>query len=264
MEQTLSSAPAAPIMAKAKISPTMMLIKNALKIYQQRFWSFVAMGLAPILGAIPLLVSVSLFLVSLLVRDQDIGLIIKIILGILGLASVVVAIYIALAAQAGFILILKNSGSKFGEAFKAGRGYAWPLFAVGLLVGIFVLLWSILFIIPGIIFAVYYGQAYFVLLFEDKKGMSALKRSKELVKNYWWPVAGRNLLLGLVFSAVFIVLSLPLNAIKDNAVIYQFWNIIINVVSFLFGQFAVVFSYLIFKDLRQIKGFGQEARPIVS
>jgi uncharacterized membrane protein len=213
----------------------------------------VRIGLVPLLGIIPLLLVVALFFASLLVRDQSLGLIIRIILGVLGLVSVVAAIYISLAAQAGFILMLKNSGSKIGEAFKAGRDYVWPLFVVGLLVGILTLLWSILFIIPGIIFGVYYSQAYFVLLIEDKTGMPALKRSKELVKGYWWPVVGRSLLLGLISLIVFIILSSPLNAMKDNSIIHGFWTIVIGVVRFLFGQFAIIFGYLIFKDLQQIK-----------
>lgn len=260
MEQTLPSTSATPIVANAKISPTMVLIENAWKIYQERFWSFVAMGLVPILGAIPLVVVVLLSFV----KAQGAELIIKIILGVLGFASSVVLIYVVLAAQAGFILMLKNSGSKFAEAFKAGRSYVWPLFIVGLLVGILTLLWSILLIIPGIIFAVYYGQAYFALLFEDKKGMSALRRSKELVKNYWWPVVGRTLLLGLMTWAGLIILSLLLNTIKGNTVMYQAGNVAISFVRFLLGQFAVIFGYLIFQDLVRIKGSSQEARPIVS
>ncbi|MDD4901466.1 MAG: hypothetical protein PHS62_05225 [Patescibacteria group bacterium] len=236
-----------------KISPTMALIKNAFKIYTERFWSFVGIGLVPILGAIPLILLAVFFFISLLIKDKNIALVIAIISLVLGLAAVIVCVYIACAAQAGFILMLKNSSAKLGEAFQAGRNYAWPLLVVGLLTNILVLLWSILFIIPGIIFALYYSMGNFVLVVEDKRNMSALKRSKELVQNYWWPVLGRYCLIYLIAIIVMMILSWPLNMIKEHSVIFIILSLVVDIFNFLFGQFLVIFSYLIFKDLQQIK-----------
>lgn len=254
MEQTLSSASAAPIMAKTKISPTMALIKNALKIYRERFWSFVGMGLTPLLGMIPLALVLGIYAgMNFFIKNWMVAKIASIILGILGLISIIAMIYIALAAQAGFILMLKDSALKIGEAFKAGRRYAWLLGIIELATGFLIMLWSILFIIPGIIFAVYYSLVAFVLLIEDRKDKTALKRSKELVKGYWWAIAGRFLLVGLIGLVIIIILSLPLLAMEEKSVQFQIFNQVVGIFEFLYGLFFTIYSYLIFKDLQQIK-----------
>lgn len=242
------------IIIKKKISPTMELIKSAWEIYRQRFWTFVGMGLTPVLGAIPLVAVILMFVgAKTYITSQPASQISYIILGVLGLAAMFFLIYIALTSQAGLILLLKNGGNKIGENFKVGRVYAWPLLAVGFLTGVLVLLWSILFIIPGIIFSFYYCFSGFVAVVEDKRNMQALKRSKELVKNYWWPVVGRVLLLSLIAMIVSGILSAPLNGLPEDSAGFRSWNAVIQIISFLYGQFNLIFCYLIFKDLQQIK-----------
>jgi uncharacterized membrane protein len=69
-------------------------------------------------------------------------------------------------------------------------------FLLSLLIGIFTLLWTLLFIVPGIIAALRYSQAYFIL--KDNPGISALEainRSKALMAGH----KGRLFVLGLTF-----------------------------------------------------------------
>lgn len=60
-----------------------------------------------------------------------------------------------------------------------------PAILLQLLIAIFVFLWSLLLIVPGIIAALGYSQAFYIL--NDKPGieaLDALKQSKEMMKGY--------------------------------------------------------------------------------
>ena len=60
-------------------------------------------------------------------------------------------------------------------------------FFLSLLTGIFIILWSLLFLIPGIIACFRYSMAYFILADNpDMKAMAAIKKSKEIMKGRKW------------------------------------------------------------------------------
>lgn len=66
-------------------------------------------------------------------------------------------------------------------------GKVLPILAISLLTAIFTFLWSILFIIPGIIAALSYSMVY--LLYAEDQSSSAmdyLDQSKELMRGYKW------------------------------------------------------------------------------
>lgn len=66
-------------------------------------------------------------------------------------------------------------------------GKVLPIVAISLLTTIFTMLWSILFIIPGIIAALSYSMVY-MLYAEDQSStaMDYLDQSKELMRGYKW------------------------------------------------------------------------------
>ena len=60
-----------------------------------------------------------------------------------------------------------------------------PFFIISFLVGIFTFLWSLLFIIPGIIAAIGYSQVYRIKLDNpDISAMDAIKKSKEIMSGH--------------------------------------------------------------------------------
>jgi len=77
-------------------------------------------------------------------------------------------------------------------------GYLNLFFAIGL---------AILCLVPGIIMGMWFSMANYVLLFEKEKGINALLKSRYYVKNYWWAVFGRLLLIGLCPGAISIMLD---------------------------------------------------------
>lgn len=73
------------------------------------------------------------------------------------------------------------------EQLFSGTKYFVNTFVAGLLVTVYTLLWSLLFIIPGIIKGLGYSMTYFIL--QDNPGMQgseAVRRSEEMMYGHKW------------------------------------------------------------------------------
>lgn len=62
----------------------------------------------------------------------------------------------------------------------------WPIFALNFLVGLFTFLWSLLLIIPGIIAALSYTMAMFIMVDGEEDAMACIRKSKAMMKGYKW------------------------------------------------------------------------------
>lgn len=246
---------AVPVQAPAKLSPVLDLIKKSLKIYKEGLKNFVGMAFIPALGGLPLVIVGGLFVLSSTYLDGIAQTTVNLVLGILGIAAFILMAAVYLLAKSGMILLVKNfeSRQRVKEALLEGKKYIWPIFIVSLLVVVFVILWGLLFIIPGIIFAVYYSLAVYVLIIENQRGKAALNRSKELIKGYWWAVFGRYVVIGIVMFLVMRVFSIPGYFLEDNSLAEQIWNAVMTIIQLILSPISVIYAFLIFKELVGIK-----------
>ncbi|PIR66250.1 MAG: hypothetical protein COU51_04815 [Parcubacteria group bacterium CG10_big_fil_rev_8_21_14_0_10_36_14] len=78
----------------------------------------------------------------------------------------------------------------------------WPAILISVLAGFITVGGFILFIIPGIIFTVWYAFAMYLAILQKKKGLELLKESRELSRGKFWPVFGRlvvpNIFWGII------------------------------------------------------------------
>ena len=110
--------------------------------------------------------------------------------------------------------------------------FMWLVSILGFLVtGGFLLMF-----IPGIIFLVWFSFAQFILASEDDRGMNALLKSKEYVRDRWFEVFLRLFVIWLVSGALGMI---PLAG---------------PIVSIVFFPFMMIFIHLIYKDLKTLKG----------
>lgn len=91
---------------------------------------------------------------------------------------------------AGFIIFIlntvKNLGAVYGNLLD-GFGLTLKLLALYLLEGLFVFLWSLLLVIPGLIAAYRYRMARYLLLDNPQLGaMESLRLSKQMMKGHKW------------------------------------------------------------------------------
>lgn len=236
-----------PLGANLMNTPT-SLLKHAWQIYKTNYKKLIELNLVPVLGFIPIVVIMMLY--RILGTSSAIT---NVLLGILLVASVLFCIYLGVSAQAGFIKMVQNLNLGVMEAVNEGRKIFWSYFGLSLLVVVLVLLWTLLLIVPGIVFGIYYSMAMYVLVFENISGKAAINQSKQLVKGHWWAVVGRVLFMALVVTVPLILLSSISAAMPRESLAYQLWSTVVNIVSFIIAPLSSVYSILIYKDLVRIK-----------
>ncbi len=153
-----------------------------------------------------------------------------------GIVGMVAGMIAASWGYAAFIFAVADEVLGIGDSLEKGGqkigAFIWLLSIIGYIVmGGF-----LLFLIPGVMFAVWFTFAQFILAGEDEKGMNALLKSKEYVRGYFWDILLRLFIIWLVSGVIGIV------------------PIIGPILSILFMPFMMIFIYLIYEDLRSIKG----------
>ena len=244
---------------KLSMSSIQDLIKQSWPVYKSNFKKLIGMILLPMLAFIALGILFLLLGVSGLFLFKDMGetggLIIKVLFGMIALGGIIFGIIISVIAQAGLYILIKNSKENITvkEAFLRAKKIAGKFFALNLLIGIFVMLWSLLFIIPGIYMALMYSMAVWIFIYEDIRGTAAIKKSKELVKGYWGAVFWRFLAVYLLFYLIIIIPSI----LFDNSGFEILWTIAAQVISFLAAPFFMIYQCFMYWDLKRVKGNNQ-------
>lgn len=98
------------------------------------------------------------------------------------------------------------------ESYKRAKNIVWDFLFVLVLYLTFTLGGALFLIIPGIIFAILFSLSFFALIFEEKKGISALWRSRELVKGKGWYLFSLFLVIGIIFAILQAVSNLVIES----------------------------------------------------
>lgn len=141
---------------------------------------------------------------------------------------------------------------KWRDALGNTSRFIWPIIYTSLLVMLIILGGTILLIIPGIIFSVWYVFAYYAVIFEEKKGYEALKTSKALVTGRWWGTLWRLIAPGIFYGflaailsyAVATGLSLIFQASMLFAVVNGFCTSVISSLVAPLSALAIILLYL--------------------
>lgn len=155
-----------------------------------------------------------------------------------GFVLLLVTFYVTVRSMAGVIaLVLKMSEGeedpKFSIGWELGGKHFKRFLVVSLLGGLFVLLGSILFIVPGIILSLMFFLAPVIIINEKIGAMDALKRSRELMSGY------KAWLFGLFI--IYMIVS----------IFTSFMPVLGQVIDFILGLISLVlpvYMYLKLKD----------------
>lgn len=168
------------------------------------------------------------------------------------------------AAMIAEVNCVESNG--FFNSYKDGWNKLFQYWWIGLIVGAAIFGGSILLVIPGIIFAIWFNYAEFILFSENVTGARAVARSKKYVEGYWWDIFARIVLLVIVSIIVIVIVNVVtsilfgiLSALSgDNNIISLVLNIIDRLITFVITTLVLTFSYsyqyLIYKNLKEIKG----------
>lgn len=233
-------------MIRPKMEPSLQTLTKSWGLYWRGLISFVGMYLWGLVGLIPLFILTLLAWLVFYSLDWH-SFILYVLFGILGLASLAWAIYYGTRSKIGLLLLLKNNFKSVNEDFKESKKYFWRYLWASLLVSLISIALMIFFIIPGIIVAVLYSFALFVVVFENGRIFSSVEKSYDLVKRYWWPVFGRFMLLGLIAVILISVTNIPLEYLEGTA--KEIYSVVFNLIWALLTPYFLVYTYFMYRDL---------------
>ena len=112
------------------------------------------------------------------------------ILSFTGVGSIVVSVIITpaftLSLVRVYLMVIRDETPSAKDAFQGFDDF-WSSFKVYFLVGIFTFLWSLLFIIPGIIKTISYSMSYYILAENKGKGaLECINESKAMTNGHKW------------------------------------------------------------------------------
>ena len=126
---------------------------------------------------LPILASAVYFSIILLVNCIP-------VIGWLG--SIVVSGPLILGYCLVYLSFVRTRDMRLSQLFEGFQRFV-NAFLAYLLRAIFILLWTLLLIIPGIIAGLSYGQTFFILADNpDMEGLAAITKSKELMRGHKW------------------------------------------------------------------------------
>ena len=228
------------------------LLSEAWQLYKSRWKTFLGIVVAPMLlmffagviFAIGLWGSGMMDKLSPEAFFSD-NIIVLFIFSILFFIFFILMIIIQVWSQAALIYAIKERGEiGIKEAYQKSKSKIKPFFWVSLLVGFITMGGFIFFAIPGFIFAIWFSFAVYIVIVEDLKGMDAILKSREYVRNYWWPVFWRFLFINIVMVGIMIVVSIGSILI----------SILGDLISIALTPLIMIYMFLIYNNLKEIKG----------
>ena len=125
---------------------------------------------------------------------------------------------------------LRHAVSRWGAAILTG------LLAMLIVFGL-----TLLLIVPGVIWVIYYSFFLFVVALRDLSGKPALDYSKALVKGQWWRVFGYLLVIQSLAVLAVIVVTVPFQVLPEHRLLDILANTLADLVTPLFLTMVIVF-----------------------
>lgn len=241
-DKPLKEEPAAPgiithpredIVTKSDLSRIGELFSRSWEVYKSRIWTLILLYLLTIVF---FAVSFGIFIGFGFILSQLFPGIKIALLAATGFTGAIAGLIASCWGLGAFVCAVSDEEIGIGEAL--GRGwqrvgaFIWLFSILGYIItGGFLLL-----VIPGVIFSIWFLFSQFILAKEDEHGMNALLKSKEYVKGYWFDVFLRIFLVWLISGVLGMI------------------PFIGPVLSFVFFPFIMIYTYLIYDDLKSMKG----------
>lgn len=173
-------------------------------------------------------------------------------------ASLVFSIWVTVALTKALANLEQGTPAEDWQAVFNHTGPSmWPFIYSSILAGLIVIGGTLLFIVPGIIFAVWYAFVLYSVVLDNKRGLEALRASKAVVTGRWLAVLWRLLLPGLAFivaSAVLrLIIIVPLSlAIRNPVNLDIVDNIITSLVSSVITPIATLAPLILYRNAQKV------------
>lgn len=140
-----------------------------------------------------------------------------IIILLIYIASLIFSIWITIGIiQISADILSGRTPRNWKDIFRENNHLIIPVIVNSILVTLLIALGSILLIIPGIIFFVWYNFATYSIILDRKNWKEAFSFSKYLVVGRWWSVAWRIFAIMVFFSLISLLLQFIIVLIVEN------------------------------------------------
>lgn len=168
---------------------------------------------------------------------------------LLGLALFVATLLIYFLIFISFSQLVKSllNGTQapaFLPSLRSNRQIALSASLVSVLVSLIILGGSLLFLIPGLIFTVWYSFAVNEVIFDEKTGAAALRASKNLVVGRWWTIFGRIIIPSFFFILCAFALQFSIGWLLELFLSAPLANTIETVISGTLNAFLTPLIYV--------------------
>ena len=240
---------------KEKIIKSVDLIKESWQVYQKNLLKFIEDFIYGLIGILPMFGLLIVSAVYAVYLSDKAPVSVNVILGIIAVLGFIASIYIAIVysirSKVASILLLKNDFTSPKDNFKEAKPYFVKFLGVSLLLVVLVIAWGFVLLVPALIFAIYYGFAQYVLVIEGKRPFSAIERSYDLVRGYFWPVFGRLALISALGMAVYIILAQPMSNFQEGSAAAVSYSIFMNLIWAVLSPYFIVYTYNLYKSLKE-------------
>jgi len=240
---------------KLSLIPTGDLISQVFDFYKKHWKLFLQIFVWPLILNCAWLVLTSLS--DLIIKQNEASLFVSVVGWITPLIWLLIMV-ISIWSGAALIFACKEPTTwqlAYRSAWHRLGDYLWLAILTGLMVAGGIML----FVVPGIIFSLWFFLGAWVLIFEDLKGRDALLKSKFYVQGYWWAIFGRQLVFSLLIAAIAggamllgLLLSFLVKTISSttSSILIIVWQCL---VSLLISPLTVGLSYVLYQDLKNKK-----------
>lgn len=229
---------------KVPLMSTVELFKRAWKVFSE---NFVILATILLMSVLAFAVCFAFGLFSIVIVGRISFVLMAILIAIMVAVYLGISIWVSLA----FIWRLKERENKptFKECFEKTSHLLIPSLWLQALCLFFTTGGLLFFVIPGIVFSVWFMFSQFILVVEDKRGLDALIRNRDLFKGYGIDVLKYLLILsGITIIPVFLV-----NLLTQGILFESFAQGMSSLSSIFFSVFSNIFFFLFFENLREVK-----------
>lgn len=267
------------------LSPT-TLLNNSWNLYKKKWKTILKIMIFSALLSIPLIIT-SVFLLSFyafLVNPERLigGIPLNsfpnfIIYTIIAVIAFIYSVIIQNCSIISLILFLSSDDTKTGiiNLFKKSFPLIIPFWLLTVLQSLIIGGASLFFFIPGLIYLVWFSFSNCLLILENIRGVNALFISREIVKERFWGIVGRILVITIIILAYSISIKhIPsvlaklfnpqlfslssISGIQAKNTLPQYFALsIINVLliliySFVIIPFATIYNILLYQNAKQL------------
>ena len=244
-----------------RLSPLSTLFKSTWLAYRSHFVVLTKIMLIPLVSA---LIAYSVSTSSTLVSTTGFWPVFTVVILTLAHFS------LQLLAYAALICCMKGNLGLF-DSLRDALNRFLPFLAATLLAGVASLIGFALLVVPGVLATVWFSLAGYTLIFEERKAIAALRRSRALVKGYFFPVLLRLVVAWILVAAVGLLILLPVSlagsidpsslsqgnlpaAVSRLRMLHALDFSLVHLVNVFATPVLVVFGVQIYRDLNGLKG----------